>query len=61
MSELCYINAQPSLDPDRVCEREAYSGKVKGGRTVCTDRGARGESEAQEREWTGGEQHNITE
>lgn len=46
---MCNKNALPSLDPDRVCEREAYSGKVKGGRTVCTDRGARGESEAVER------------
>lgn len=29
--------------------REAFRGKVKGGRTVCTDRGARGESKAVER------------
>lgn len=29
--------------------REEYSGKVKGGRSGCTDRGARGEREAVER------------
>lgn len=39
----------PTQRPAEYVREEEYSGKVKRGRTGCTDRGARGEREAVER------------
>lgn len=49
----------PTQRPAEYVRQEEYSSKVKGGRTRCTDRGARGKSEAVER-GSGREECNIT-